>query len=367
MPLQGTRILHGGESLMNAAAYRIGFDGSTVLQFPIPTRLLVVTCLFDLGVFTFLMTCFFNFIWEFLVQASRMASSSMPRRKAAFCWILVCLFMLSITTQSRQRLQEEEEIEIKTNCSTSTSVQPLLLHVGKAGGGTVRARLRQWKIPIDKCHPRPCPERLASQEKPMLVTIRDPVDRFVSAYRWRKMILCQRDNETRIVSNKAVGNPHDYCRQAKVQEREVLFDTFPTLSSLVLATCQNATTVRQDLHYVQHMDALSAWLPPNATNDMHPLVLEPNYDLDSQVDAILQQWEPQACPPPRQAPTEGQLHSSSSSSSSSSQKHDLLNETGQACLREYLADDYRQLQRLKCSTKLCQQAMDSILQRRGFG
>lgn len=109
----------------------------------------------------------------------------------------------------------------------------MFLHVGKAGGGTVKARLRHyWHVrAIRHCHPRPCPSLLpwrvedredgrwnasskaiegrsssnnngsSSAEKwrrrqqtppssPLLLNVRDPVDRFVSAFNWRTKPFC---------------------------------------------------------------------------------------------------------------------------------------------------------------------------------
>ena len=62
------------------------------------------------------------------------------------------------------------------------------LHIGKAGGGMVSASLDASKIRNNQLHMAPADCREGSpffRHSELLVTLRDPVDRFVSAYNWR--------------------------------------------------------------------------------------------------------------------------------------------------------------------------------------
>ena len=85
-------------------------------------------------------------------------------------------------------------------------------HCGKAGGGTVRAVTaeagvtacrflgsRQIHHVIAKCrmkvwHPGPNQQEIAPR---VLINVRDPIDRFLSAVAWRKLLHCKPQNETR--------------------------------------------------------------------------------------------------------------------------------------------------------------------------
>jgi len=90
----------------------------------------------------------------------------------------------------------------------------LFLHMGKAGGGTIDARwetstLQVMRDAYSRCHPNPCPitlrrtvsdvaakNRRSRKRKVVLISIRDPVDRFISAFYWRKLMLCAIDMST---------------------------------------------------------------------------------------------------------------------------------------------------------------------------
>ena len=81
----------------------------------------------------------------------------------------------------------------KTSPHGDNHLPYIFQHVGKAGGGTIGERIKAYGLVdwFSVCHPGPCltPEVAASHEG-MLVNIRDPVDRFVSAFDWRHVILC---------------------------------------------------------------------------------------------------------------------------------------------------------------------------------
>ena len=84
-------------------------------------------------------------------------------------------------------------------------------HLGKGGGGTVGALLKTYGINYRKCHPIPHYHLL---EPPglVLVNIRDPVDRFVSAFNWRTLLFCRPPSEeTRQKNHRVAQRPYDYC------------------------------------------------------------------------------------------------------------------------------------------------------------
>ena len=60
----------------------------------------------------------------------------------------------------------------------------LLIHIGKAGGGTVGRTLRSAKVTWDQVHVHPVPHIAIASHARIVVCARDPVDRFISAYNW---------------------------------------------------------------------------------------------------------------------------------------------------------------------------------------
>ena len=88
------------------------------------------------------------------------------------------------------------------------------LHMGKAGGGTIAIRLRKlWKLQIHQCHPWPCIEKKWKQDNVtgkqpyMLLSLRDPVDRFVSAFYWRILKICHPEADKRIERPNTLKQP----------------------------------------------------------------------------------------------------------------------------------------------------------------
>jgi hypothetical protein len=71
------------------------------------------------------------------------------------------------------------------------------VHPGKGGGGSFLERAQSvWRLNLTECHPNPCNNLLQTQTKgassggktptkKLIISIRDPIDRFVSAFYWR--------------------------------------------------------------------------------------------------------------------------------------------------------------------------------------
>lgn len=107
-------------------------------------------------------------------------------------------------------------------------------HLGKGGGGTIFFSLIENGIYLQRDHPRPkhgIDQLLNGPVKTLIVNIRDPVDRFVSAFNWRSLLFCQRDGETRKkyptevdVKDRKMHQPHlqpqHFCFDASVYPQE---------------------------------------------------------------------------------------------------------------------------------------------------
>ena len=77
-------------------------------------------------------------------------------------------------------------------------------HLGKAGGGTVRRRLELLRLRVHRFHPFPR-HPLKGTTEVLFATVRDPVDRFVSAFNWRAAVLCGGPDDPRMTH---AGDPY---------------------------------------------------------------------------------------------------------------------------------------------------------------
>jgi len=86
------------------------------------------------------------------------------------------------------------------SCSHDFRSDLMFLHPGKAGGGTVDfIAYNQAHVLYGDCHPHPCKDSVwqdfidapLPEKRRVMITIRDPVDRFVSSFNWRAFLFCR--------------------------------------------------------------------------------------------------------------------------------------------------------------------------------
>jgi len=259
------------------------------------------------------------------------------------------------------------------------------LHPGKSGGGTFDLRVRRlWNIGIHQCHPEPC--FVSSGDMTVFITIRDPIDRFVSAFNWRIVILCEQ-------GTAAFDDPDHICFKndcVHCRENEILFNTYNrNVSKLAEALCSNNEEVKrqaeEDLVFIKHAKySLVDWLQ-NEKNweQLVPVVLEKPFDLNKQIDEAVQYAQQQThfedlftfhqrnemvCRKDKQETNDDKIKETEHfmEHSSSEQHFPPLSNLGKKCLAQYYAKDYSLIQTLKeksCKTEDCRQALQSILNR----
>ena len=100
------------------------------------------------------------------------------------------------------------------------------------------------------CHPNRCiTEHTASHYRHMLVTIRDPVDRFVSAFDWRKQLICAPTNESRLQSDSAWNDIRSLCRPSHLNEYSMLAETYHgDANELAEALCSDSQREEAQRH-----------------------------------------------------------------------------------------------------------------------
>ena len=310
----------------------------------------------------------------------------------------------------------------------------LHMHIGKGGGGTVnQVMLEQWGYRHNQCglSGLSCTQEYANEFEDRLIfmPIRDPIDRFISAFYWRLLVTCDfQNNETRNVTNPdlglsmslAVKYPTQWCKPPAEGEREMyqVYDNNPKVLLQRLCGLSNpdndddmpakemsidtSSQALVDINRIRHIkdsrivdwvgDSLNrTYFDWRANVDrFFPIVLEKEYDLPTMVnEAIVESYstlpkaygdEPLDEFRQRQASvlckkTNNEDETVEISQHTSSQQgagHKgvekvALNRQEEQCLALYYKDDYMILDELRnkaCKSKMCRQAIGSILQRR---
>jgi len=247
----------------------------------------------------------------------------------------------------------------------------------------------------------------------ILINIRDPIDRFVSAFNWGIVITCDPKGDRRIIQTKKgkiVGQPNptkkpeEYCYDPKekimVPQSNILFQKYnKNVNALAEALCHNNTQqinrhsnsilldndVKKDIKKIRHAEStIGDWLEMfdwknKKTFNIVPIISEKGYDFYEQIDdGIVSLYNTKKIV--EESPSDfacrkqyvQQSYQANTDSTHSSQGHSknqvtLLSEMGKQCLAEYFRNDYKiisELQTKQCTNENCRNALQSILDRR---
>ena len=246
-------------------------------------------------------------------------------------------------------------------------------------------RIRQaWKLQIHQCHPWPCVNKAwndPDKNHPwIIISLRDPVDRFVSAFYWRILVHCHPE-----VDKRPPGRPP--------QMQKCQTDRFPGLSNETIALFyrynQSASMLAEDLCSGNETSARIAreslgtilhgqhniddWLDFKwEGNRIFPVVVERGaQDLEEQIDMSIHwlhnvtSFQPDDGFARRAAVAKTKSQTKNEHSSDTAKKS--LSLEGEKCLERFYRRDYQILKELldtACKTPGCRQAIGNILQRR---
>lgn len=258
------------------------------------------------------------------------------------------------------------------------------LHMGKTGGGTIAQRLRgKWRVGMKQCHPWPChPPNMQKNHPHFLISLRDPVDRFVSAFYWRVLRIChpQVERRTQNTSSKCLSDDPEYVGRP---ETKILFYRYHQNASLLAQDlCSENSTKAQianesikEILHAQH--SIRDWLDfPWDAKRVYPLIAEAGaQDLEEQLDETMHllfnitQFVPADAFPPRAALAKARKHLAGHEKNdhSSVSAKIPLTEAAERCLERYYHDDYKLLQEIQhsaCRIQGCREAIRRILDRR---
>lgn len=191
----------------------------------------------------------------------------------------------------------------------------IFLHMGKAGGGTINNRLRKiWNHVLGKyicCHPSPCSIEKISEYDAVIISLRDPVDRFVSAFRWTMLLLCQPNDERVPYQTVVMKDPEKYCKMedAGGKGSHILHGKHHgNINSLAEGLCDNnigggieSRSNNDDVKQILNMKhSITDWMMTPKTNrvssspfwfrnntrkNIVAIIQEPGYSFIDQIDA----------------------------------------------------------------------------------
>lgn len=102
----------------------------------------------------------------------------------------------------------------------------ILVHIGKTGGSTVKLALRDNKILYSEIHTR---KAFYNPDKQYIITLRNPIRRFISAFNWRYKLVCiDKTQEHRFDGEKEIlelfGSVNNLAEKLYSQNGKLLID-----------------------------------------------------------------------------------------------------------------------------------------------
>ena len=299
------------------------------------------------------------------------------------------------------RAREEPPSSAAPSLYKFSADQAVLLHIGKAGGGSIVQEHHRRGLHVGQCHPVPCrPKRvrqLLRHDTALLVSLRDPVDRAVSAFYYAVLVLCGNStDDPRIPHPEFWIDPTTRCdaRRKDQRARRFLFTRYQkNINRLTDDLCSNVThkvvQAKRAVRSIEHMQvSLSEWLHfAWKPEHMFAVVMEPHVtDLIHETEQAMHwiynrtRFEDAVSfhtrfSDPRDGGTNNNrtwmmFHDDAAAEdtrhSSVSVKQEL-SVRGQACLARYYQTDYELLRQRRddlCKTQGCRAGIQSMLDRR---
>jgi hypothetical protein len=306
-----------------------------------------------------------------------------------FLLLIVGLFCLTFLARIQNSLQDilrmepiSEYLSIPEHLKEEGFIHlnnTLFLHPGKAGGGFVEQRMEQWRLRFRVCHPLPCHKRLLRFDS-LIMSVRDPADRFVSAFNWRALVLCRLENETRSPAlRNATDHPDLFCKPNSPVETRKIHETYKSnVNMLAEALCDSGITGDQaraaSKRILHARTTLTDWIPSDRVANLTVIVLEPGFDFIQQIDSGLKWAVSQTHGEENAAWLSNNIQNTTMakewlhSSSVNDYRPPPLSPLGTCCLVQHLAEDYKLLQKsqkVACrESDTCREALQSIQNRR---
>ena len=229
---------------------------SASIIMPIKTKCLLITCIILIH-----LSIVYNF-FTFFVQSSN------------GYYINNDTLLINCTqhkTGQHNMFSVSEFYNKQNRCSHNMDHKVTFFHAGKAGGGTISRELKMNKISgLSMCHPKPSSTKVAAlqtgESKTLIINVREPIDRFVSAFKWRLVVLCSPDDTRKAGRRGAAHAPTEKCKTSKSMREEEkmmreVYNSDP--NEMAEALCVDSPRYEQavqDYDMILHTMPLSEWL-----------------------------------------------------------------------------------------------------------
>jgi len=168
------------------------------------------------------------------------------------------------TDTTMTEVTPEEFYSEDSKCWHSFKADTVLFHVGKGGGGMLHSRFGKN---IQFIHPFPQSSiKKQLQNGPLrtlIVNVRDPVDRFISAFNWRNAVLCHPNDKRQKGKAEATAQPNKFCKE-RSDEEILLRETYQSNPSVLAeALCHDSPLrplAEKDYRKIGHSRTLTEWL-----------------------------------------------------------------------------------------------------------
>ena len=162
------------------------------------------------------------------------------------------------------------------------------MHISKAGGGAVRTVFEALKIRFLQTHEAERKKHLAGKRNVFLVTIRDPVDMFESAFNFRTLA-GYHCNNTRTKTNFSFNNLQFACKHIKINYAKSRYNFND--NDLTEALCNKRE--REYAKQIGHMkysliDFIETLLQERERSSFEFIVKELGYDFLSQILSVIE-------------------------------------------------------------------------------
>mmetsp|Transcript_22587 Transcript_22587/g.46578 ORF Transcript_22587/g.46578 Transcript_22587/m.46578 type:complete len:502 (-) Transcript_22587:104-1609(-) len=185
--------------------------------------------------------------------------------------LLVCSIRTKGAQVSESLVSIPEFYSPESKCKHNFRSSVVFFHVGKAGGGTAIVQLSgTHRTHLQYVHPKPNPkivQALKSNAKDtpdtLIINVRDPIDRFVSAFRWKLLRTCA-PNDTRQKTKRGGAHMVDTLCEVSPEQNQILRETYEGNPSILgEALCDDFKGREKalvDARTITHSTKLIEWL-----------------------------------------------------------------------------------------------------------
>ncbi|KAL7460415.1 hypothetical protein ACHAXS_000865 [Conticribra weissflogii] len=186
-------------------------------------------------------------------------------------FLLECSSRTNGEKLSKNLVSTSEFYSPKSKCKHDFRSSVVFFHVGKAGGGTAIVQLAgNERTYLQFVHPKPNPKivqalKSHAEDTPdtLIINVRDPIDRFVSAFRWRLLRTCA-PNDTREKTKRGGAHMVDTMCEVSPEQNEMLRETYGGSPNIMAeALCDDSTWKEKaltDAKMITHSSKLIEWL-----------------------------------------------------------------------------------------------------------